>query len=239
MAIAYVNGSKIAEVSGVAASSASAPAINAVTGNLIVVGTRGVNITAMSDTAGNTYTKIAYYAGAGSTNITFWYAKNITGNASNIVTATFASSTGYYNITVVQYSGIDQTSPLDVYDTAQGTGTSVTSGAFTTTNANDLILCYASTNSIISGYSAGSGFTLRDNGALGAFQEKIVSTIQTSTTASMSHSNSVSWAFATMAFKGLAVGPTNLKSYNGLAKSSIKSINGLAIGSVKSINGLT
>jgi hypothetical protein len=35
-----------------------------------------------------------------------------------------------------------------------------------------------------------------------------------------------------------AVGPANLKSFNGLAKDSIKSINGLAIGSIKSVNGL-
>jgi len=35
-----------------------------------------------------------------------------------------------------------------------------------------------------------------------------------------------------------AVGPANLKSFNGLAKASIKSINGLAIASVKSVNGL-
>jgi hypothetical protein len=35
-----------------------------------------------------------------------------------------------------------------------------------------------------------------------------------------------------------AVGPANLKSFNGLAKASIKSINGLAIASIKSVNGL-
>lgn len=34
-------------------------------------------------------------------------------------------------------------------------------------------------------------------------------------------------------------GPSNLKTWNGLAKASIKTINGLAIGSVKSIVGLT
>jgi hypothetical protein len=202
MAIAYVNGSHLDEVSGVAAGSASAPAINAVTGNFIVVGTRGVNITGVADTAGNTYTKIAYYAGAGSTNITFWYAYNITGNASNIVTATFASNTGYYNIAVAQYSGIRTASdPLDVYDTAQATGTSVTSGAFTTTNANDLIICYAANNSIAGTNSAGAGFTLRSAGALATFQEKIVSSIQTGATVSISNSSSVGWAFATMTFK--------------------------------------
>lgn len=36
-----------------------------------------------------------------------------------------------------------------------------------------------------------------------------------------------------------AVGPTNLKTINGLAKASIKTVNGLAIASVKSVNGLT
>ena len=35
-----------------------------------------------------------------------------------------------------------------------------------------------------------------------------------------------------------AVGPANLKSYNGLAKASMKSIMGLAIADIKSINGL-
>lgn len=35
------------------------------------------------------------------------------------------------------------------------------------------------------------------------------------------------------------VGPTNLKTWNGLAKASIKTINGVPIASVKTINGLT
>ena len=35
------------------------------------------------------------------------------------------------------------------------------------------------------------------------------------------------------------ISPTNIKSFNGLAKASIKSVNGLAIASVKSINSLT
>lgn len=34
------------------------------------------------------------------------------------------------------------------------------------------------------------------------------------------------------------VGPTNMKSYNGLAVASIKSIDGLAIGSIKNWNGM-
>lgn len=39
-------------------------------------------------------------------------------------------------------------------------------------------------------------------------------------------------------FGGVASGPANLKTWNGLAKASIKTINGLAIASVKTFNGL-
>src|SRR5690349_14775531 len=89
----------------ISGSTVATGSFSSTTGNVIVVGLTNnagsTTVVSISDTAGNTYTAVDSLQNvtADSTFRTY-YAKNITGNASNVVTATFtnASTVGYARI---------------------------------------------------------------------------------------------------------------------------------------------
>ena len=75
-----------------------------------------------------------------------YYAKNIAAG-SNTVTVAFNQAAAFVDVRILEYSGLDTTSPLDVTAGAAGSGASANSGAATTTSANELIF--------------GAGYTVR------------------------------------------------------------------------------
>jgi hypothetical protein len=132
VAIAFVNsavGNNDASATSLAAASA-----NHTTGNLVVVGvvwSNNVNANVPTDTAGNTYVSTGVRVNNGtSDHIEIFYAKNITGNAANVVTANFAAAATFRRIVVLQYSGCHTTAPFDVGGTnTAASGTTVTATA--------------------------------------------------------------------------------------------------------------
>src|SRR6266542_3306955 len=94
-AIAFVNSTVGYNFTG--GTTITCTAANHATGNLVVVGVHTLTstdaVSTVTDTAGNSYqragTKVSSAAG-GSGEI--WYATNVTGNASNVVTVTFGAS---------------------------------------------------------------------------------------------------------------------------------------------------
>ena len=74
------------------------------------------------------------------------------------MTVAFNQAAPFVDVRVLEYSGLDQTSPLDVTAGAAGTGTAANSGAATTTSANELIFGAGMTASAYT--AAGTGFTL-------------------------------------------------------------------------------
>jgi len=236
MAIAYVNSASGG--SRLSLTSISTNAFSVTTGNLIVVGVRndgGGAVTGVSDTAGNTYTQISAIVP-----YSLFYAKNITGNASNVITASFGASI-FNAIDAVQYSGLDKTSPLDATATGTGSGsTTITSGTFSTSSADQIIVAGCQQSFVGASWTAESNYTKRVESYenITMIEDKIVSTTQSSITSSASSSSTVDKVILVATFKQIELGPANLKSFNGLAKASIKSINGLAIASIKSVNGL-
>ena len=68
-----------------------------------------------------------------------YYAKNIAAG-SNTVTVTFNQAAAFVDVRVLEYSGLDTVSPLDVTAGAAGSGTTGNSGAATTRSANELIV---------------------------------------------------------------------------------------------------
>lgn len=118
-----------------AGTTVSTSAFSATSGNCIAVAVSTYENTAVvssvTDTAGNTYTRVRgdTHSFAGSQEI--WVAKNITGHASNVVTATFSASVASgRRINVSQFSGRDPSSPVHDSDVGSVTfGTSVTSGS--------------------------------------------------------------------------------------------------------------
>ena len=197
-AIHYVQSANA--VSGQTASKISVSFASSVTvGNAIIVAIAAVGpaISSVADTQGNTYVQAV---ASGSDAI--WYAVNVKGGA-DTVTANFATSTGYSLIYVHEYAGL-AANPLDQVSTQTGTGTAVTSGAKTTTQANELIFGYASVDNNVS--AGGAGFTVRQTAGGNMSEDMIVSAAGTYA-ATFTQSKSGGWAGLMATFKAVASGP--------------------------------
>ena len=201
--IAYVNGTGKFEAGS--DSTIVADATNHSTGNLLVVFVGMLSYTetvsSIADTAGNSYTFIRRLRN-GAVTLEAWYAKSITGNASNVVTVTYTGSIAERSVIVLQYSGCDKTSPLDQWDSATGSSSTPTSDNETTTLADEVLV--AGANLLNSkDYTAGANYTLRvetDTPYAGA-EDRIVSSIGTYN-ATFSLSGSTNWVIILATFKG-------------------------------------
>jgi chitodextrinase len=170
--------------------------------NVVVIGWADTTntITSVVDTKGNVYA-----LGVGPTKRTtvltqsIYYAKNI-GAGTNSITVNFSGGAAFADVRTAEYSGIDTTSPFDVGIGGTGTNNSSSSGAVTTTNANDLIVGanFVFTSTI----AAGTGFTSRrittPDGDI--FEDKIV-TAAGSQTATAPLSGAGAWIMQLAAFK--------------------------------------
>lgn len=232
MAIAFVNETHGQNTSGAATTVATAAA-SATGGNLMVVGVRqdtdGTAPSSVTDTAGNSYTHLSAADSQETVNdlLSIWYAKSITGNGSNIVTANWAVGHNFTSVMARQYSGCDTSAPADATGTGaiNGAGAgSITSSSFTTTSANEVIVVFTSGNSTAQGYTVGTigGVTATnlagDNSAgsmMSAGEDLIVSSIQTGITASFNNSSSLTQREISVAtFKAAAGGATSGLKFN-------------------------
>lgn len=164
MPIARVTTAKAEPASEPAQASIATGAFNAATGNLIVVfirlGGEGA-FSSISDTAGNTYVE-AISDITQDPRLYCYYAKNITGNANNVVTVNFSPSGMYSWAYAVQYSGADTISPLNVIEAKTGIGvTDIVADAITTTVDGEVVVAATSQNNFTT-YTAGADFTLLD-----------------------------------------------------------------------------
>ncbi len=128
--------------------------------NVVAVGWNDTTstVSSVTDSRGNTYTQAGTTLTGSGMRQAIYYAKNIAAG-SNTVTVAFNQAAAFVDVRVLEYSGIDTTSPLDVTAGAIGTGGTPSSGAATTTSASELIVGAGMTTSHFSG--AGSGFTSR------------------------------------------------------------------------------
>lgn len=134
---AYVN-STTGSGSG-SASTLAATSFSVTTGNTIIVGisnytTTQRTVSSISDTAGNTYARCGsvYQPSSNFTQET-WVAYNITGNASNVITATYSGAATYRGMVAHQVSGLATSSAYDKQATNFATSTSATVGPTSTT----------------------------------------------------------------------------------------------------------
>jgi len=161
--ITYVQGQAVSPSSGSSVSVTYPSAQAAGDLNVVFVGwnqaTSGVQ--SITDTNGNTYVAAVgpTVNASGATQLVY-YATNIAASAAdtNIVTVTFASSVSYPDIRALEFSGVSTTHPLDVTVSAVGTGTTLNSGALTTTSPNDLLVASGYVQHSYTG-GAGSGYT--------------------------------------------------------------------------------
>jgi hypothetical protein len=124
-------------------------------------------VTSVSDTSGNVYavavgpTMQPGPAGGGGLTQAIYYAKNVAAAPAggNAVTVAFSVAAQYVDLRILEYGGVDITSPLDGGAGAAGNSSTSDSGALTTTNAKDLLV--AANTVWTSTASAGPGFTSR------------------------------------------------------------------------------
>ncbi len=115
-------------------------------------------VSSVTDSRGNTYAlAIGPTSGTGLRQ-SIYYAKNIAAG-SNTVTVAFSKAAAFVDVRVLEYSGLDTLNPLDKTAGAAGSGTTASSGAATTTSANELIFGAGMTVARFTG--AGTGFTSR------------------------------------------------------------------------------
>lgn len=218
-AIAYVN--SVSGVDGWGGDSATTQTTSSwslSSGNFVAVcvrwGDNAVpNTTAtVTDTAGNTYTdggsgRLTQSSDSGF--LQLFYAYNVTGHASNVVTATFSSSQDYKAVVAAEYSGVKTSaSPVDTGNTGTaGATNSVTSGAFTPSAANEIAVACAGLN--VGGFDgsmvAGSSYTVRKAVTVSthdklAIEDRIGAPVSSQTASMSKATGSLYWGIIVRAF---------------------------------------
>ena len=131
--------------------------------NIIAIGWNNTTstITAVTDTAGNTYQAATPTTRGTGVSQAIYYAPNIKAApaATNTVTVTFNTATPYVDIRATEYSGLATTNPLDLTTSATGTSITATNATLTTTTPNELLFAAGTTTGGFT--TAGTGFTTR------------------------------------------------------------------------------
>jgi hypothetical protein len=131
--------------------------------NAVVIGWGDATrkVTSVTDSAGNSYQLAAPTTRGNGVSQAVYYAKSIAaaGAGANTVTVQFDKAVHYADIRILEYAGLDRSSPLDVFKSTAGTSSTASSGAATTTFPTELILGAGTTTGTFN--SAGIGFTGR------------------------------------------------------------------------------
>ena len=131
--------------------------------NVVAVGWNDTTstVSSITDTSGNTYVLAVGPTVGTALTQSIYYAKNIAAAAAgaNTVTVRFSAAAAFPDVRILEYSGLNPTSPLDVTAAAAGSGSPSNSGSATTTSANELIFGANVVQHTTTG--AGSGFTSR------------------------------------------------------------------------------
>ena len=173
---AFVNRTDGGSVSAV--STVSASAMNVTAGNLLVVFTsnqHGSTPPTLSDTAVNTWHQASttFARELNVNNLSIFYAYNVTGNASDVVTATLPSGTGaYFVIGVYQFSGFGSSDPYTDYQTSPLNPSSASSGSTATITASSNAVIVAGVEADNLGIAQGSGYTATVNSQTGYFADE-------------------------------------------------------------------
>lgn len=197
----------VGPIPGTSGPNIAATAFSVTGGNLIAVFVHGAGSTTtitVADTALNTFTPVTSCTDA-TQGVTQWfYAKNVTGNASDVVTATYSVSTTQRRIWVLQIAGASITSPLDAGPAcAVGSSATPTSASFTTTTALEMLLAGMWTGTTALVWTPGAGYTLgtSDTENRGRTEFQAVSSIQSGVTASAGAGTVVGWMANVMTIK--------------------------------------
>jgi glucose/arabinose dehydrogenase len=131
--------------------------------NIVAIGWNDVTstIASVTDGAGNVYRLAAPTRRGSGVSQAIYYASNIRAAApgGNSVSVVFSAAVPYADVRVVEYGGLDQSSPFDQTASATGITTTASSGNITTAFATELIFGAGITTGGFTG--SGTGFTTR------------------------------------------------------------------------------
>lgn len=178
---------------------------NNTTGNLIVLAlgwdSQSAVVNSITDTQGNTYVSAVGPVNGqggvlGNWRDQIFYAENVAGGA-NTVTIHFSSAVTS-ELYIHEYSGVDQSSPLDVTASSVGNSATPNSGFKTTNFANELVFGYCQTSG--SACTHGTNFATRrtDNDNL---SEDMIATSTGSYSASANKADAGDWIMSMATFK--------------------------------------
>src|SRR5690349_8810264 len=197
--------------------------------NVVVVGWNDTTstVSSVADNRGNTYVLAVGPTTASGARQSIYYAKNIAGG-STTVTVSFNPAAASVDVRVLEYAGLDTTSPLDVTAAAVGSSTTASSGSATTTAANELIF---GADTIATGTPGpGAGFTTRiiTSPDSDIAEDKIVSlTGSYSATAPVSPSGY--WVMQMATFKAPGSGGTPAPTVSSVSPNSGSTNGGTAV----------
>jgi hypothetical protein len=180
--------------------------------NILAIGWKNATstITAVTDSAGNTYQVAVPTARGNGLSQVIYYAKNIKAATANTVTVTFKKAAPFIDIRATEYSGLDPANPLDVFHTASGTGTTPNSGSVTTTAAQEVIFGAGTTTGKFT--AAGTNFTSRIiTTPDGDIAEDMFVTATGGYSATATLSGSAAWVMQVVALRNAGqLGPTGI-----------------------------
>jgi hypothetical protein len=158
----------------------------------------------ITDTAGNTYVLVDSAASTDlATRMSSYVTWNTIAHASNTITATTSTNANAPLISVIQYSGVKRDgNPADAHGgDFVPFANSYTSGAFTTTQTNEVLT--SAVRTVAGSLTAGSGYSIQqlDSSGFHAIEDQLVTTIQTSVTASMTGAANSSWVTGVVTLK--------------------------------------
>jgi hypothetical protein len=214
------------EDAGVATSGTLGFNSNNAAGNFIAVVIRGGaagESFAVSDSNGNIFNlAVMQNQTADGDTLAIYYAMNI-GSGANSVTVTQTAFTTL-RFAILEYSGVATTSALDVATSAQGSGTSASSGSVTTIANGDLLLGGMMTSTTGVTYTAGTGYTSEEivpatpRTKLAVEDQMQASAGSTSATATFSTSQD--WAAGLAAFRAARKSSSGSSGGDGLGSDS-------------------
>ncbi|MFA6105309.1 MAG: hypothetical protein WC725_01770 [Patescibacteria group bacterium] len=178
-----------------------------IAGNTIVVYVAWTNTgtTTITDNRGNVYqsagSAVRWNGGAWSSQI--FYANNIAAGTSTVTAAFSQAISGFADLYIHEYSGLDPVSPLDKTVSAFGTSSAMNSGSATTTNASELIFGGGASRGTV---TKGTRFTARSRGYGNLTEDRFVTT--TGSYAATATQNSNGWVLQMAAFKAAPMDTT-------------------------------
>jgi len=166
-------------------------------GNLLVLTcyqpTNNTSTLAVTDSASQSgYLQAGSYASSGTTDRFAMFYKENSASITSITGTWSGSLVATVPCVVYEISGAATSSSIDatVNASQNATGTTITSGSLTTTNANDILIFGVGENANTSGWSPGAGFAIQSGGSItagrAATSTEIVSSTQSGVTTTMS-----------------------------------------------------